>query len=66
MTFRFCLMGSSLQALVDVPVASIGDLHALLDSARFITGHLRDADEHGVQAGVLIASSRVQMVIEAD
>lgn len=66
MTFRFCLMGASQHPLVEVRVGSLAELHEMLDRQRFVAGHLADADEHGVQPAVLIATSRVQMVIEAD
>ncbi len=66
MTFRFCLMGASQHPLVEVKVASLADLHDLMDRTRFVAGHLAEADEHGVQPGVLIATSRVQMVVEVD
>lgn len=62
--FRFCLMGSSQQPVIEVDVACLHDLHQLLSTNRFIEGRLVEIDGDGVQCNVLIAATRVQMVVE--
>lgn len=64
--FRFCMIGTSQQPVIEMPVGSLTELHELMDRSRFVEGRMVEVDGDGVQLGVLVASSRVQMVVEAD
>ncbi|WP_199792342.1 hypothetical protein [Allosphingosinicella vermicomposti] len=65
-TFRFHLIGSNQPVEVEVAATSINDLSQMMSCQRFVEGRLTQPDGDGVLAGVLIATSRVQCVIEAD
>lgn len=63
---HLCLIGNSQPLCVDLPY---GDLDELMDEAsrvRFIAGNMTEADEAGVCRRVIIATGRIQCVIEAD
>lgn len=62
--FRFHLIGASQPVNVGVDASTIGRLNTVLSQNRFIEGCLVEPDADGVLAGVLIATSRVQCVIE--
>ena len=64
-TFRFYLIGTAQPVELEVSASSISDLNATLSCQRFIEGRLTQPDDDGVLAGVLIATSRIQCVIEA-
>jgi hypothetical protein len=64
--FSIHLMGQHQALEVDLPHT---DLHAVMEEAsraKFLAGHLAEPDEHGVCRRVMIATSRIQCVIEAD
>lgn len=61
--FRFHLIGASPVEL-EVDACAIGNLAELMSRQRFIEGRLTQPDEDGVLAGVLIATSRIQCVVE--
>lgn len=63
-TFRFHLIGAQPVEL-EVAASSIGDLNELVSSQRFVEARMTQPDDDGVLAGVLIATSRIQCVIEA-
>lgn len=63
-TFRFHLIGTQPVDL-DVDVASISDLCEIISRQRFIEGRMTLPDNDGMLADVLIATSRIQCVIEA-
>lgn len=62
-TFRFHLIGAQPVDL-DVNSSSIGDLCEIITRQRFIEGQMTQPDLDGVLAGVLIATSRIQCVME--
>ncbi len=65
-TFRFHLVGPTLPILLDVAASSISELNEIITRQRFVEGRMADPDTDGVLAGVLIATSRIQIVCEAD
>jgi hypothetical protein len=64
-SFRFHLIGSPVPVDVDVPVHSIGELNDIVSRQRFVEGRLTQPDGDGVLLGMLIATSRIQCVVEA-
>ena len=62
-TFRFHLIGSQPIEL-EVAARSISDLAGLVARQRFLEGRMTQPDGDGVLAGVLIATSRIQCVVE--
>lgn len=62
--FRFHLIGTAQPVELEVAASSIGDLNAMLSSQRFFEGRMTQPDGDGVLAGVLIATSRIECVVE--
>lgn len=65
-TFQVHLMGQHQPITIDLPARDIDDLVEQAASARFLTGHLAEADGDGVCRRVMIATSRIQCAIEQD
>jgi hypothetical protein len=63
-TFRFHLIGSQPIEL-EVAAASIADLNAMLSQQRFVEGRMTQPDGDGVLAEALLATSRIQCVVES-
>lgn len=63
--YRFHLMGSAQRIELEVEVSSLRELNELLSYHRFVEGRMVAPDEHGVLNGVLLATGRVQCVVEA-
>lgn len=63
--FRFHLIGSSQPLDVEIDAQAISDLDAILSRQRFVEGRMTQPDSDGLFAGVLIATSRIQCVIES-
>ena len=61
--FRFHLIGAQPVEL-EIAAASIGDLTEIMSGQRFLVGRMTQPDDDSVLAGVLIATSRIQCVIE--
>ena len=64
-TFRFHLVGSPLPVDLEVAADSINHLGELITRQRFVEGRLTQPDGDGVLLGMLIATSRIQCVVEA-
>ncbi len=64
-TFRFHLIGGGLPVELDVEASTVDDLGVLVTERRFIVGRLTQPDHDGVLPGMLIATSRIQCVVEA-
>lgn len=62
-TFRFHLVGAQPVEL-EVAAGTISDLNAIVSCQRFIEGRLTEPDGDGVILGMLIATSRIQCVVE--
>lgn len=62
-TFRFFLVGAQQALVVEVDAANARELAAYMAANRFIEGQVIDAGE---QFGILIATSRVQMIAEVE
>ena len=63
--FRICLIGQHQPLEVDLPHDNLDDILVEATRAKFIIGHMNKPDEDGVCRGVLIATGRIQCVIEA-
>lgn len=64
--FKLFLIGSPQPLLVDLPVSGVMELNDHASRCRFITGNLSDPDNNGVCSGLMIPTSRIQLVVEAD
>lgn len=64
--YQVYLMGHSHPVAIDLPYRDLGELMAEASRTKFLAGHMPIADDHGVCRGVMIATSRIQCVIEAD
>ena len=65
-TFRFHLIGTAQPLVLDVAASDISDLNEIVSRQRFVEGRLTEADGDGVLLGMLVATSRIQIVCEAD
>ena len=61
--FRFHLIGAQ-PVVLEVAAGTISDLNALVSCQRFVEGRLTEPDGDGVILGMLIATSRIQRVVE--
>lgn len=64
--FRFHLIGPAQPVELEVAARDIRELNALISCQRFVEGRLTEPDGDGVLAGMLIATSRIQCVMEAN
>jgi hypothetical protein len=65
LTVHMCLIGQHQPLKVDVPYADLDDLMVDVTRNKFIVGNMSEADEQGVCRRVMIATGRIQCVIEA-
>ena len=63
--FTIHLMGQHQPITLDLPCRDIDDLAEQSARAKFLAGHMAEADEDGVCRRVMIATSRIQCAIEA-
>lgn len=63
-TFQIHLMGQHQPITIDLQCADIDDLAEQSSRAKFLIGHLVEADGDGVCRRVMIASSRIQCAAE--
>ena len=64
-TFRFHMIGAHQPIELDVAVLSIGELNEVLTRQRFLEGRLTQPDGDGVLVAMLVATSRIQCVVES-
>ena len=64
-TFRFHLIGNNMPIELEVAARCIDELGEAVTTRRFIVGRLTQPDHDGVLPGMLIATSRIQCVVEA-
>lgn len=64
-TFRIHLMGQHQPITIDLPCADIDDLADQASRTKFLAGHMAEPDEEGVCRRVMIATCRIQCVVEA-
>jgi hypothetical protein len=60
------VMGNNQPLKVDLPYANFDDIMVDATRNKFIAGNMTEADEAGVCRRVMIATGRIQCVIEAD
>lgn len=63
--FKFYLIGSSDAPVLDVEATDLRELNRQISGCRFIEGYMAEGDADGILAGVLVATSRIQLVMEA-
>jgi len=63
--FRFHLIGNSTPVELEVAASTIGDLAEIITRQRLVEGRLSEPDRDGVLLGMLVATSRIQCVVEA-
>jgi len=63
--FRFHLIGSAQPVELEVAAATVSDLNVAMSCQRFLEGRMTQPDGDGVLLGMLIATSRIQCVVEA-
>lgn len=63
--FRFHLIGSHQPVELDVAAGTISDVGEIITRQRFIEGRLTQPDGDGVMLGMLIATSRIQCIVES-
>ncbi|HEX8300384.1 MAG TPA: hypothetical protein VF617_01930 [Sphingomonas sp.] len=51
--------------VLEIAAGTIGELNEIVSRQRFVEGRMTEPDDDGVLAGVLIATARIQCVIEA-
>ena len=65
--FRFVVVGAPQQPVMEVDgVHSISELHQVIARSRFVEGRLEPEHCKGANCGALIATSRIQMVMEVE
>jgi hypothetical protein len=64
--YRCHLIGVPEAVELEVDAATMSDLNDLISRQRFIEGRATEADGQGVLAGVLVATSRIQCVVEGE
>ncbi len=62
--FRFHMVGPAEPVELEVEVGSLDELHGLMSYQRFIVGRMTHPDADGVLNSVLLATGRVQCVVE--
>lgn len=60
------LMGQREPAHIDLPFGDIDELVVEASRAKFLIGYMTNADEDGVCRRVMIATYRIECVVEAD
>jgi hypothetical protein len=63
-TFRFHLIGSHQPIELEVSAVTISDLNEMISRQRFLEGRLTEPTEDGVLLGALVATARIQCVME--
>lgn len=63
---HICLIGNHQPLCVDLPYDDLAELMDEASRVRFILGSMSEPDEAGVCRRVMIATGRIQCVIEAD
>lgn len=58
------LMGQREPAHIDLPFDHVDDLAAEASRAKFLIGHMTNADEDGVCRRVMIATCRIECAVE--
>jgi hypothetical protein len=64
--YQVYLMGQSHPLTLDLPYRDLGEVVAEASRAKFLAGHMPVADDCGVCRAVMVATGRIQCVIEAD
>lgn len=62
--FEFCLIGTSQRPVLEIDARDVGDLHDAMARARFIEGRMVQIEGEPLDCRVLIATHRIQMVLE--
>ena len=65
-TFTIHLMGQNQPITIDLPCTDVDALIEHAGHSRFLSGHMTEPDGEGVCRRVIVATSRIQCVVEAD
>lgn len=65
-SFLVHLMGQREPAYIDLPFDGVDQLATEASRAKFLIGHMVNADEDGVCRRVMIATNRIESVVETD
>lgn len=63
-SFLVHLMGQREAAYIDLPFDGVDQLAAEASRAKFLIGHMTNADEDGVCRRVMIAANRIECIVE--
>ena len=63
--FKFYMSGSAQPLVLEVGPRDISELHDAMARSRFVQGEIVETED-GTTPGVLIATSRIQLVMDAD
>ena len=63
-TYLIHLMGQREPAHIDLPFDHVDDLAAEASRAKFLIGHMTNADQDGVCRRVMIATCRIECAVE--
>lgn len=63
-SFLVHLMGQREPAYIDLPFDGVDQLAAEASCAKFLIGHMTNADEDGVCRRVMIAANRIECIVE--
>ena len=64
--FRLFLMGTTQAPVLDVVASNLYELNKAMEHRRFLEGQMVEIDGCGVNCGVLIPTSRIQMISEIE
>lgn len=65
-SYRVCLVGQHQPLDVDLPLVDLTDLVTEASRVKFLIGHMTEPDEDGVCRRVMIATARIQSVVEIE
>jgi len=63
-TYRFHLVGNARPVELEVAAPTMDDLYTMLSCQRFVQGRTTEAEGDGALLNMLIATSRIQCVVE--
>lgn len=63
-SFHIHLMSQTMPLVVDLEFTGIDELAEAVGQSRFVIGNLTEPDEDGVCRRVMVATSRIQCVLE--
>jgi hypothetical protein len=65
-TYKFFMIGTTEAPVLEVDAADLVELGEMAMRSRFVVGRMVEINGDGASCGVLIPTSRIQLVAEAD